>query len=81
MGASLLAIAANQSPSMLNVAAPSRASSLPQGYWLAVDSGQKKGPHPAKETAPEIENLLTRGNHRQLGNLQMFNTDRLRFNE
>ena len=35
---------------------------------FGVCTGIKKGPHPAKETAPEIVNLLTRGNHRQPGN-------------
>ena len=62
MGARLLAIAVDQSPSMLHVTTPSR-SSLPQGLVFAK---KKKGPHPAKETAPEIGNLLTRGNHRQI---------------
>jgi hypothetical protein len=47
---------------MLDVATPSRAGSH-TGFGVCQE---KKGPHPAKETAPEIGNLLTRGNHRQI---------------
>ncbi|PMZ76779.1 hypothetical protein C1X65_10185 [Pseudomonas sp. FW305-70] len=36
MGASLLAMAICQSPSLLNVPASSRASSLPQGLWFSL---------------------------------------------
>ncbi|POA28080.1 hypothetical protein, partial [Pseudomonas sp. GW456-R21] len=44
-----------QSTSMLNAWAPSRASPLPQGLLDGqFIQDKKKGPHPAKETAPEI---------------------------
>jgi hypothetical protein len=39
---------------MLDLMTPSRASPLPQG---SVFAAEKKGPHPAKETAPETLNL------------------------
>src|SRR6187401_3193781 len=39
VGAGLPAIAVGQAPSMLNVLAPSRASPLPQLFWVFADSG------------------------------------------